>query len=117
MLVAIQIATIANTPELEIETPELQALRRELAYYQLAPGQRAAGIVAELQNQITILTQQGSQTTKAQGANRELLLQCFGDRSTWEHLMSPEEKRDVYRALVERVTVRDGAVQSVSLKV
>jgi len=111
------IATIANTPELEIETPELQALRRELAYYQLAPGQRAAGIVAELQNQITILTQQGSQTTKAQGANRELLLQCFGDRSTWEHLMSPEEKRDVYRALVERVTVRDGAVQSVSLKV
>lgn len=112
-----QIATLAAVADEPTETPELQALKQELSFYQSAPGDRAAGIVAELQNQITMLKQQGTQATKDQGANRELLLKCFGDRQTWEHLMSPEEKRQIYRALVERVMIRNGAVQSVSLKV
>jgi hypothetical protein len=110
------IANLAATPEPEIEPPELQALRAELQYYQAAPGNRAAAIMAELQNQITALIQQGFQVTEHQAANRDLLLACFSDRNTWAHLMTAEEKRDVYRALVERVTIRDGQVQSVSLK-
>lgn len=110
------IANLAAVADQPTETPELQALRAELHYYQAAPGGRAAAIVAELQQQIEGLKLQQSTTTQSQVANRELLNQCFGDRSTWECLMTPEEKRDVYRALVERVMIWDGQVQSVSLK-
>lgn len=112
-----QIATLALTPEQSTESPELLALKTELAYYQSAPGDRAAGIVAELQNQISALKQQGFQAFSVQGANRELLLKCFSDRQTWQLLISPEEKRQIYRSLVERVMIRDGVVQSVTLKV
>ncbi|MDX2241382.1 MAG: fdxN element excision recombinase XisF [Leptolyngbyaceae cyanobacterium bins.302] len=111
------IATLAAVPDQLTETPELQALRAELQYYQAAPGARAGAIVAELQNQIEALKTQQSSTTHQHTANRELLVQCFSDRATWEHLMSAEEKRDVYKALVEKVVIKDGQVQSVSLKV
>jgi DNA invertase Pin-like site-specific DNA recombinase len=111
------IASLAVVSNEQIETPEMQALRAELTYYQAAPGHRAAAIVAELKGQIESLIQQELQTSTRAQTNRELLVQCFGDRMTWEHLMSLEEKRDVYRALVNRVTIRDGQVQSVSLKV
>lgn len=111
------IAKLAATPEQQTESPELRALRVELAYYQSAPGNRAAAIVADLQNQITALMQQGVQVTKDQEQNRELLMNCFSDRNTWAYLMTPEEKRDVYRALVARVVIRDGQVERVELKV
>ncbi len=110
------IATIAATPDQEIESPELQALRTELAYYQAAPGDRAAAIVAELENQIMALKQQGIQATKDQQQSQELLIACFSDRVYWKTL-SDEEKRDIYRALVSRVVIREGTVERVELKV
>jgi len=111
------IANIAATPEQETESAELQALRQELQYYQAAPGGRAAEIVADLKTQIETFMRQGLQVSSSTLANRELLVQCFSDRSTWETLMTPEEKRDIYRALVKQITIRDGQVQSVSLNV
>ncbi len=111
------IANLAAVADAPSEPPELQALRAELRYYQAAPGHRAAAIVAELQAQITALTQHGVQTTKDQEQNRDLLLACFSDRRTWARIMTLAERRDVYRALVERVTIRDGRVVGVSLKV
>jgi len=112
-----EISNLAAMPEQETESPELKELRRELAYYQSAPGNRAAAIVTDLQNQITVLIQQGVRITEDQEQNRDLLMACFSDRNTWEHLMTPEEKRDVYRALVSRVVIRDGQVERVELKV
>jgi hypothetical protein len=110
------IANLAATTE-QAETPELQDLRSELAYYQSAPGNRAAAIVSELQSQIDSLRIQGQQGSQVSESNRALLLQCFGDRATWELLISPEEKQQIYRALVDRVTVKDGRVVAVSLRV
>ena len=53
-----------------------------------------------------------------QSANRVLLLllQVFGDRSYW-HTLLDDDKREIYRILVERVVVKDGQVESVALKV
>jgi len=39
-----------------------------------------------------------------------------GDRSYWKTLLD-EEKRELYRALVDRVVVKDGQVERVELKV
>jgi hypothetical protein len=81
----------------------------------LALGGRAASIIADLERQIIELRYQHSQTTSAAIANQDLL-EAFASPECWDMAM-PEEKRDVYRALVDRVTIREGQVVGVSLKV
>lgn len=110
------IATVAELPSEQVEAPALQALRAELAYYEQAPGNRATGIVEDLRRQIREFRHQQSAVSYQVLANRELLLRVFGDCLFWKTLL-PEEKREIYRQLVDRVTVRDGQVVGVSLKV
>jgi site-specific DNA recombinase len=108
------LSAIANEPAVQ-ETSELQVLRAELAYYQDAPGHRAAEIVADIQQQIVTVQQQQAIT----GASRDqqgLLLQVFEDPLYWKTLPN-EEKKQIYQALVERVVVRNGRVERVELKV
>jgi hypothetical protein len=109
------IAAIAAAPDSQPESSELQTLKAELSYYQAAPGGRAASIIADLERQIIELRYQHSQTTSAAIANQDLL-EAFASPECWDMAM-PEEKRDVYRALVDRVTIREGQVVGVSLKV
>lgn len=112
-------ATVAQLAELspgQIDPPQLQQLKAELAYYQAAPGNRSASIVSDLQRQIEAFHHQQSAISAAQSSSRELLLATFGDRDYWLTLLD-DEKLQIYRALVDRVTVKDGAVQSVALKV
>ena len=111
-----QITTIAERPPSTLLPPELQVLRSELAFYQSAPGHRAIGIVADLKRQIKEFRHQQIQHSQVDQANRELLLRCFSDLLYWKTLLD-EEKRDLYRALVDRVVMRDGQVESVSLKI
>lgn len=113
---ATAIADLAQTSDEPIDSPELQALRSELQFYQSAPGSRAQTIIAELQQQIAAVKLQQSAVSSQQLANRELLLSTFSDSLYWQTLQ-PEEKRDLYRALCDRIVIRDGAVQSVLLKV
>lgn len=110
------ITTIAEQPVDAVDSPELQALKAELAYYEQAPGNRAVGIMADLRRQIDEFRHQHSVIGQQQLANRELLLEAFGDRLYWQTLPD-EEKRDIYRALVDRITVRNGQVVDVALKV
>lgn len=110
------IAHIAEQPAEVIDPPELQALKAELAYYEQAPGNRAAAIVADLRRQIEAFRHQQSAVSGQHSANRELLLRCFGDRLFWGTLPD-EEKREIYRQLVDRVTVKDGQVVGIGLKV
>jgi site-specific DNA recombinase len=110
------ISAIAQIPEVEQDPPELQALKVELAYYQDAPGSRAEAIVADLRQQIEAYQQRRQVTTAVTSEQRELLLQVFGDPIYWKTLKD-EEKREIYRALVERVVIRDGKVEQVELRV
>lgn len=110
------IADLAQTPDQTIDSPELQSLRSELQFYQSAPGSRAQTIIAELHQQIAAIKQQQSAVSNQQSAKRELLLSTFSDRLYWQTLQ-PEEKRDLYRHLCDRIVIRDGGVESVLLKV
>lgn len=111
-----QITQIAELPPSTLLSPELQALRSELSFYQAAPGHRAAAIIVDLERQIEELRHQSDQHSQVDHANRELLLRCFSDRLYWKTLLD-EEKRDLFRALVDRVIIQDGQIQSVLLKV
>jgi site-specific DNA recombinase len=110
------IALLAEQPVDAVDPPELQALKAELAYYQQAPGNRADGIVTDLRRQIEEFRYRQTTVGQQELANRELLLQVFGDRLYWKTL-SDAEKQHIYRALVERVVMKDGQVVSVVLKV
>jgi len=110
------IATVAEQPSNAVDPPELQALKAELTYYQQAPGNRAAAIVVDLQQQIDQFNRQKQTVSQQHSENRELLLKVFGDRSYWKTLLE-EEKLEIYRALVDRVVIRDGQVERVDLKV
>ncbi|MBD2425370.1 fdxN element excision recombinase XisF [Phormidium sp. FACHB-1136] len=110
------ISATAEATEEQVDPPELQALKVELAYYLNAPGSRAAVIVADLKQQIDAYRHKQQASTTLSSGQRDLLLQTFGDPLYWKTL-TPEQKRDLYRELVERVIVRDGQVERVELRV
>jgi site-specific DNA recombinase len=110
------ITQIAESPPSTVFPPELQALRSELAFYEAAPGNRAAVIITDLKRQIEQFHHQTDQRAAVDEGNRELLLRCFRDRLYWKTLLD-DEKQSLYRALVDRVVVKDGQVQDVILKV
>jgi site-specific DNA recombinase len=110
------IASLAKLPPEQTYPPELLALKTELAFYEQAPGTRAEAIKADLRRQIDTFQIQQSVSHTQQLASQELLLQVFGDRSYWKTLLA-EEKRELYRNLVDRVVIRAGQVERVELKV
>lgn len=113
---AAAVSAIAEMPEQQVESPALQALKAELAYYQDAPGGRADAIVADLRQQIEAYERKQQVATVVTSEQRDLLLQVFGDPLYWKTLMD-EEKREIYRALVERVVIKGGQVERVELRV
>jgi len=72
--------------------------------------------VADLRQQIDAYHHQKETATALNVEQRDLLLQTFGDSLYWEAL-THEEKRDIYRALVDRVIIKDGQVERVDLRV
>ncbi|WP_198806932.1 fdxN element excision recombinase XisF [Leptolyngbya sp. BL0902] len=110
------ISATAEVTEEQIDPPGLQALKAELAYYLNAPGSRAEAIVADLKQQIEAYRYNQQASTSLSSEQRDLLLQTFSDPLYWKTL-TPEQKRELYRALVERVIVKDGQVERVDLRV
>lgn len=110
------IASLASVAADVVEPPELQALRAELLFYEGAPGQRAEGIKADLRQQIQAYQCRLQEADVARAGNLGLLLEVFGDRSYWKTLQD-EDKRDIYRVLVDRVRMRNGRVEGVELRV
>ncbi|MGF1566878.1 MAG: fdxN element excision recombinase XisF [Nodosilinea sp.] len=110
------LTAIAELPPDNVDPPELRELKAELSFYENAPGSRAAGIIAELRHQVEDFQSRQREGNHQQSAQRELLIQAFGDLTYWKTLLS-EERRDLYRALVDQVMLRAGQVESVLLKV
>ncbi len=48
--------------------------------------------------------------------SRDLLMRVARDENFWQQL-EPEQKRRFYRALVDRIVLRDGKIELVALKV
>lgn len=110
------LVAMADQPLDQADPPELQELKAELAFYEKAPGQRAAGIVLELRQQIEDFYSRREITQSQQTQQREELIQSLNDPTYWEGLIL-ENRRDLYRAVVEQVTIRDGQVEAVVLKI
>ncbi|MEA5620649.1 fdxN element excision recombinase XisF [Cronbergia sp. UHCC 0137] len=119
---AAQISNISQTPEFsaEPESPETQKLRSQLFQLQqinsIAPNDAIKIAIANLESQITQLRYSLSQNQEINTISQELLLWAFSDPDLWKNA-SDDDKKRVYRELVEAVIIRDGQVVEIRLKV
>lgn len=111
------LAEKADTPPLKTEPIELKELRSQLSVLEtLAYNQAIEAAKQNLRAQIENLTHKFQSTSTEIDSNRDLLLEVFGDIGFWMQL-PPDKRQRIYRQLVERVVIRNGAVESVNLKV
>lgn len=113
---ASEIADYADRPLDVVEPPALMKLREELSLYKSMPGSRANIIINELQLEIETQRRLLENQSNVYTDNRSLLLQTFSNPLFWE-TVEPDKKRQIYRDLVARVVIKDGAVIEVKLKV
>ncbi|MBN3961818.1 fdxN element excision recombinase XisF [Nostoc sp. NMS8] len=120
---AAQIAAIAQTvtkPAIEPESPEIQKLRSQLFQLQqvnaIAPNDAIKTAIAQIESQITQLRYSLSKSQEINTASHELLLWAFSDTELWMNASNDDKKR-VYRELIEAVVVQDGQVVEVRLKI
>jgi len=81
----------------------------------VAPGDHAALLVAELEQELSERLAQQYSHPEA-GLEKRELLEAFTSPLCWE-TMPLEEKKELYRALVQRIVIRDGEVVGVELRV
>ena len=111
-----EIVNYADRPADIIEPPELRKLREELALYKSMPGSRANIIINELQLEIETQRRLLENQNNIYTDNRSLLINTFSEPLFWE-TVGTDKKRQIYRDLVARVVIKDGAVIDVKLKV
>jgi len=113
---AVQVSRIVEQIPEKVDPPEVQRLKAELAFYKNAPGDRAASIVLEIEQQIQNARDSYTQSQEEQSTKVKKLVRVFGDPQYW-HTMPNTERRDTYRELVNYVTIQAGSVEQVVLKV
>lgn len=115
---ASKIADIACEPENISESPEIAELKKQLAIIQSAGDNPALDIAkSAIAAQIEALQIQQNAHNDKSDANRDLLLWAFSDPDCWHNTVTNDQKIVVYRNLIERITIKDGKVESVKLKV
>jgi site-specific DNA recombinase len=81
----------------------------------VTPGNHDAVLVMELEQELSDrLTQQRNR--QEAGLEKQNLLEAFASPLCWESI-PPEEKKELYRALVQRIVIRDREVVGVELRV
>jgi hypothetical protein len=114
---SVEIAAMADMPDEIIESAELTALRSELATLTAFPNQsRVALAISEVEAQIKAKYRQLQIDANQYSSGQQQLQQVFSSPQYWESL-SNIEKQQLYRALVSRVVVKDGAIERIDLKV
>lgn len=115
---AATIHQLANSSSETVEPAELRQLREQLAQLDGIPGFNPAieNAKQDLRSQINRYQLQQQVASHEQEENQGLLLGVFGDSDYWKTL-SDSDKREIYRALVKRVVVKEGKVERVELKV
>ncbi|MEW5856428.1 MAG: fdxN element excision recombinase XisF [Cyanobacteriota bacterium] len=118
--ISAEIAASASTEIQPAESEELKSLRDRLfgleqLVERFGSEKTIEMAIESIRSQIDNLVYQTSLTARSGDADRHLL-ENFSDPDFWLTLL-PTEKRPIYRALVEKILVRDGAVVEVRLKV
>jgi site-specific DNA recombinase len=111
-----RIADLASQPEPETESVAVKELRQQME------GLKALGInpaieqaKKEIENQIALLKFEENEKSEKSQSNRDLLLWAFSDPNIFKNC-STEEKTRVFRALVEKVLVKEGRIIDIFLK-
>lgn len=116
---AAAIAQLAQTPPEYVEPAELQQLRSQLQGLE-ALGHNPAFETAknDLRSQIGALVEQSKTKNVVDDELQQTLIDSFSDPEYWNwEGHSCDRKRQIYRALIEKVIIREGAVEKVFLKV
>lgn len=111
------IANIAEIPTEKVESNELRELRSQLAMLEtMAANPAIAKAVSEIKAQISNLEYEHSSGVNANSELRNVLVETFANPSFFETLPE-QDKKAIYRALIDRITCKDGEVISVTLKI
>ncbi len=111
------IAVEVDTATESIEPLELKELKAQLAgLEQLGYNVEIEKAKRALKNQIQSFEHQLHQKSHLDESKRQMLQIVFQDMEYWLTL-EPEQKREIYRALVVKISVRNAKVESVELRV
>jgi site-specific DNA recombinase len=112
-----QIANIAEFPVSEPESPEIRELRAQLATLEtMAANPVIAGAISQIKVQISNLEHDHGSSGKVDTELRSVLVETFQNPSFFATLPD-EDKKAIYRALIDRIVVKDGEVVGIELKV
>ena len=117
---AVVIANLAQSSgqQFQPENSELKQLQNQLSSLKSIPGNNSAIVAAisQIELQVAQLCYSLSQNQNQDSASRDLLLWAFSDPTCWSNA-STEDKKRVYRELVEKVLIKDGQVIDIKLKI
>ncbi len=112
-----EIADLANTPKTKVESKQLAELRSQLTVLEsMGDNQAIVEARESLKRQIEALTHRRKSLIEVDTGLQELLTTVAGDRDFWESLPINQKQR-FFRALVESVVIRNGALVGVDLLV
>lgn len=112
-----QIADIAELPLEIIESTELRELRGQLATLEtMAANPAIAGAISQIKAQIKNLEFKQVSGVNVDSELKSVLVETFGNPSFFETLPE-QDKKAIYRALIDRIVVFGGEVVSVELKI
>lgn len=112
-----QIAQVAQLPAQQIEPVELRELRAQLAALEnLGYNVAIAQAKEQIRSQISNLEYGLTVGVNIDSELRNVLVETFANPSFFETLPDGDKKA-IYRALIDRITLKDGEVISVILKI
>lgn len=111
-----RIAELASTPVGPAEQPELKELKAKLAGLEsLGHDPAFEEAKQSLRLRIEAMNYEIQHGATRNSENRELLMMSARQPDFW-HKLEPDRKKRFYQALIDRVVMKDGAVQDVKLK-
>ena len=111
------IAQIAELPAQQIEPVELRELRGQLATLEnMAANPAIAQAILEIRGQINKMQYGLTVGVKIDSELKSVLVETFENPSFFETLPE-QDKKTIYRALIDRITCLNGEVVSVTLKI
>ena len=112
-----QIANIAETPLEPIESAEVRELRAQLTTLEtMASNPAIAQAISQIKVQISNKEYDSGSSGKVDNELRSVLVETFQNPSFFATLPDMD-KKTIYRALIDRIVVKDGEVLTVELKV
>lgn len=111
------IAQLAELPAQLVEPVELRELRGQLSTLEnMAANPAIAQAILEIRGQINKMQYGLTVGVKIDTELKSVLVETFANPSFFETLPD-SDKKTIYRALIDRIVVKDGAVVSVELKI